>query len=77
MEGADVVVSLGERLLGRVTAEDVKGADGKLVAVANTVITSYSIHYTKLYEQILDHFYTHSIYRMDKKGWVTGFRADA
>ncbi|MEQ9505824.1 MAG: DNA-directed RNA polymerase subunit beta' [Hyphomonas sp.] len=38
MEGADVVVSLGERVLGRVTAEDVKGADGKLVIPANTYI---------------------------------------
>ena len=38
MEGADVVVSLAERILGRVTAEDVKGADGSLVAVANTYI---------------------------------------
>ena len=28
-------------------------------------------------EQILDLFYTHSIYRMDKKGWVTGFRSEA
>ena len=28
-------------------------------------------------EQILDLFYSHSIYRMDKKGWITGFRADA
>nr|WP_321359243.1 DNA-directed RNA polymerase subunit beta [uncultured Hyphomonas sp.] len=28
-------------------------------------------------ESILDLFYTHSIYRMDKKGWITGFRADA
>ncbi|MBY9066706.1 DNA-directed RNA polymerase subunit beta [Hyphomonas sp. WL0036] len=28
-------------------------------------------------EQILDLFYTRSIYRLDKKGWVTGFRADA
>jgi len=38
MEGADVVVSLYERVLGRVTAEDVKGADGKLVIPANTYI---------------------------------------
>jgi len=28
-------------------------------------------------EQILDLFYTNSIYRLDKKGWITGFRADA
>ena len=28
-------------------------------------------------EQILDLFYTNSIYRMDKAGWITGFRADA
>jgi DNA-directed RNA polymerase subunit beta' len=38
MEGADVVVSLYERILGRVTAEDIKGADGKLVIPANTYI---------------------------------------
>ncbi|KJS26874.1 MAG: DNA-directed RNA polymerase subunit beta' [Hyphomonadaceae bacterium BRH_c29] len=38
MEGADVVVSISERILGRVTAEDVKGIDGKLVAVSNTYI---------------------------------------
>jgi DNA-directed RNA polymerase subunit beta' len=38
MEGADVVVSLYERVLGRVTAEDVKGVDGKLVIPANTYI---------------------------------------
>ncbi|MBI1401264.1 DNA-directed RNA polymerase subunit beta' [Hyphomonas sp.] len=38
MEGADVVVSIAERLLGRVSAEDVKGADGKLVIPANTYI---------------------------------------
>ena len=38
MEGADVVVSLAERVLGRVTAVDLKGADGKLVAPANTYI---------------------------------------
>ncbi|MFN4024158.1 MAG: DNA-directed RNA polymerase subunit beta, partial [Hyphomonas sp.] len=28
-------------------------------------------------EQILDQFYTRSIYRLDKKGWITSFRADA
>ncbi|MEM9570687.1 MAG: DNA-directed RNA polymerase subunit beta [Pseudomonadota bacterium] len=28
-------------------------------------------------DQILDMFYTHSIYRMDKKGWITGFNPDA
>ena len=28
-------------------------------------------------EQILDQFYTRSIYRLDKKGWVTSFRPDA
>jgi len=28
-------------------------------------------------EQILDLFYTHSIYRMDASGWVAGFRGDA
>ena len=28
-------------------------------------------------EQILDSFYTRSVYRLDQKGWVTGFRADA
>ena len=28
-------------------------------------------------EQILDLFYTNSIYRLDKAGWITGFRADA
>ncbi|MFN3313674.1 MAG: DNA-directed RNA polymerase subunit beta', partial [Hyphomonas sp.] len=38
MEGADVVVSLNERILGRVTAEDIKGADGKLVIPANTYV---------------------------------------
>jgi DNA-directed RNA polymerase subunit beta' len=38
MEGADVTVSLGERLLGRVTAQDIKGADGALVVPANTYI---------------------------------------
>ncbi len=38
LEGADVVVSLSERILGRVTALDVKGSDGDLVAPANTYI---------------------------------------
>ncbi|OYW88642.1 MAG: DNA-directed RNA polymerase subunit beta', partial [Hyphomonas sp. 32-62-5] len=38
MEGADVVVSLNERILGRVIAEDIKGADGKLVVPANTYV---------------------------------------
>ncbi|WP_321488726.1 DNA-directed RNA polymerase subunit beta' [uncultured Hyphomonas sp.] len=38
MEGADVVVSISERILGRVTAEDVKSVDGNLVAVSNTYI---------------------------------------
>ncbi|MCA8900856.1 MAG: DNA-directed RNA polymerase subunit beta', partial [Hyphomonas sp.] len=38
MDGADEIVSLGERILGRVTAEDVKGADGTLVAVSNTYV---------------------------------------
>ncbi len=38
LEGADVVVSLSERILGRVTALDVKGSDGELVAPANTYI---------------------------------------
>ena len=28
-------------------------------------------------DTILDEFYSHSIYRIDKKGWITGFRADA
>jgi DNA-directed RNA polymerase subunit beta' len=41
MEGADVVVSLAERVLGRVTAVDLKGADGKLVAPANTYIDEH------------------------------------
>ena len=38
LEGADVVVSLSERILGRVTAQDVKGIDGELVVPANTYI---------------------------------------
>ncbi|NQY41057.1 MAG: DNA-directed RNA polymerase subunit beta' [Henriciella sp.] len=39
MEGADVVVSLSERILGRVTGEDVKAPKtGELVAPANTHI---------------------------------------
>ena len=28
-------------------------------------------------DQILDQFYTRSIYRIDKKGWIVGFRPDA
>ncbi len=28
-------------------------------------------------DQILDMFYTHSIYRLDKAGWITGFNPDA
>ena len=28
-------------------------------------------------DQILDMFYTKSVYRMDKKGWISGFNADA
>ncbi len=28
-------------------------------------------------DQILDEFYTRSFYRLDKKGWITGFRPDA
>ncbi len=38
MDGADVVVSLQERILGRVTAQDVKSIDGKLIAPANTYL---------------------------------------
>ncbi|HBF89694.1 MAG TPA: hypothetical protein DDX09_00865, partial [Hyphomonas atlantica] len=38
LEGADVVVSLAERILGRVTATDVKNVDGELVVPANTYI---------------------------------------
>ncbi len=38
MDGADVIVSLQERILGRVTAEDVKRPDGKLVVTANTYL---------------------------------------
>jgi DNA-directed RNA polymerase subunit beta' len=38
MEGADVIVSLNERILGRVTAEDIKGADGRLIVPANTYV---------------------------------------
>ena len=28
-------------------------------------------------DEILDAFYTRSVYRLDKKGWITGFRAEA
>ena len=28
-------------------------------------------------DDILDLFYTHSVYRLDKAGWITGFRSDA
>ena len=38
MEGAETVVSLSERILGRVTAEDVRGGDGSLVIPANTYV---------------------------------------
>jgi DNA-directed RNA polymerase subunit beta' len=38
MEGADVTVALSERILGRTTAEDVKGDDGELVFPANTYL---------------------------------------
>jgi DNA-directed RNA polymerase subunit beta' len=38
LEGADIIVALSERILGRVTALDVKGSDGELVAPANTYI---------------------------------------
>ena len=38
LEGADVVVSLAERILGRVTATDVKNVEGELIVPANTYI---------------------------------------
>jgi DNA-directed RNA polymerase subunit beta' len=38
MEGADTVVSLAERVLGRVTATMVKSSDGKVLLPANTYI---------------------------------------
>ena len=47
--------------------------DRKRKLPATTIL--YALGYNT--EQILDLFYTHSIYRMDKKGWITGFRADA
>ena len=47
--------------------------DRKRKLPATTIL--YALGYDT--EQILDHFYTHSIYRLDKAGWVTGFRADA
>ena len=28
-------------------------------------------------DEILDAFYTRSVYRLDKKGWITGFRSDS
>jgi DNA-directed RNA polymerase subunit beta' len=39
VEGGDVLVSLGQRILGRTTAEDVKDADGELVVTADTYMT--------------------------------------
>ena len=47
--------------------------DRKRKLPATTIL--YALGYDT--ESILDLFYTHSIYRMDKKGWITGFRADA
>ncbi|MCB9962470.1 MAG: DNA-directed RNA polymerase subunit beta [Hyphomonas sp.] len=47
--------------------------DRKRKLPATTIL--YALGYDT--EQILDLFYTHSIFRIDKKGWVTGFRADA
>ncbi|MEZ5998658.1 MAG: DNA-directed RNA polymerase subunit beta, partial [Hyphomonas sp.] len=47
--------------------------DRKRKLPATTIL--YALGYDT--ESILDLFYTHSIYRLDKKGWVTGFRADA
>ncbi|MEL7480932.1 MAG: DNA-directed RNA polymerase subunit beta [Pseudomonadota bacterium] len=43
----------------------------KLPATTLLYALGYSTH------DILDLFYTHSIYRLDKKGWITGFRSDA
>jgi DNA-directed RNA polymerase subunit beta' len=39
VEGGDVLVSLGQRILGRTTAEDVKDPDGELVVPADTYMT--------------------------------------
>ncbi|MGA1343587.1 MAG: DNA-directed RNA polymerase subunit beta [Hyphomonas sp.] len=47
--------------------------DRKRKLPATTIL--YALGYTT--EQILDQFYSRSIFRLDKKGWVTGFRADA
>ncbi len=38
MEGADITVAISERILGRVTAEDVKSPEGELVCPAGTYI---------------------------------------
>ena len=38
VEGGDVLVSLGQRILGRYSAEDVKGSNGELVCPADTYL---------------------------------------
>ena len=47
--------------------------DRKRKLPATTLL--YALGYTT--DQILDQFYTRSIYRIDKKGWIVGFRPDA
>ena len=48
--------------------------DRKRKLPATTLL--YALGYTTD-DQILERFYTRSIYRMDKKGWIVGFRPDA
>ena len=47
--------------------------DRKRKLPATTML--YALGYST--NEILDEFYTHSVYRLDKKGWITGFRKDA
>ena len=47
--------------------------DRKRKLPATTLL--YALGYST--DEILDAFYTYSIYRLDSKGWITGFRKDA
>ena len=52
IEGGDVVEGLGERVLGRVVAEDVINSDGNVVLTAGTMIDEASV--TKLEKEGID-----------------------
>ena len=59
----------GKKAYTKVTPEEVQGKKSKVKIEITTVITSYSIHYTKLYERIIQILIQRSDW-MRKKVWV-------